>query len=84
MRRAPVSETEFVYYKQHPEQLQKETFVSFNADDGQWEVFRVFAFLTLDGDKIFYLVFADEDPEAVAWSNSDFFNLLCTSQRVLT
>lgn len=84
LRRVRVSKTEVVRYKQHPEQLQKETFVSVNADDGQLEFFRVSAFLTLDGDKIFYLIYADEGAEAVAWSNNDFLNLLCTSQRVLT
>jgi hypothetical protein len=84
LRRVPITKTELLQYQQHPEQLQKETFVSFNPDDGEWEVFRVFAFLTLDGDKIFYLVFADKGAEAVAWSKDQFFQLLCTSNRVLT
>jgi hypothetical protein len=84
LRRVPITKTELLQYQQHPEQLQKETFVSFNSDDGEWEVFRVFAFLTLDRDKIFYLVFADDDAEAVAWSKDQFLQLLCTSNRVLT
>ncbi len=48
------------------------------------EAFRVSCFLTVEDDKIFYLVFADEGAEAVSYSSSAFFTLLEASQRVIT
>ena len=79
-----ICETELIRYEEQPELLQKETFVSFDVDGTKCEVYRVSAFLTTDREKIYYLVFADEGAEAVAWSSYDFFDLLLKSQRVST
>ena len=81
--RVSLQETELVQYQRRPELLERETFVSFNEDEGEYQVFRVPAFLTAGQERIFYVVYADEGPEAVACTDVDLFDLLRTSERVL-
>ena len=71
--------TELIQYQRRPELLQRETFVSFNED----EVFRIPVFITAGQERIFYVVYADEGPEAVACTSVDLFDLLRTSERIL-
>jgi hypothetical protein len=79
--RVLLQETELIQYQRRPEPLQRETFVSFN--EAEYEVFRIPAFITADQERIFYVVFADEGPEAVAFTHVNLFDLLRTSERVL-
>ena len=81
--RVSLQETELVQYQRRPELLQRETFVSFNEDEAEYEVFRIPAFITANQRRIFYVVYADEGPEAVASASVDLFDLLRTSKRVL-
>ncbi|KAF9000800.1 hypothetical protein BDZ89DRAFT_1170251 [Hymenopellis radicata] len=74
--------TEVAFYKTNPGPLSELTFTT-SGEMGD-EAFRVSSFLTIGTEKIFYLVFADEGAEAVAYSSSDFFTLLESSQRVIT
>jgi hypothetical protein len=58
------------------------TFVSTNSEGV--EAFRVASILSSGRkEKLYYLVFSDEGPEAVAHSTDDFFALLASSERVL-
>ena len=41
------------------------------------------AFITANQEKVFYVVYADEDPGAVAWTSANLFHLLHTSERVI-
>jgi hypothetical protein len=81
--RVPLQELELIQYQRCPELLQRETFVSFNEAEAYYEVFRIPAFITADQEIFFYVVFADEGPEAVACTSADLFDLLRTSERVL-
>ena len=54
--------------------------MSFNEYNEEYEAFRIPMFLTAQ-ERIFYVVYADEGPEAVACTN--LFDLLHTSERVL-
>lgn len=81
--RVPVQQTELTQYQHHPELLQTETFASFDEDEAEHEIFRIPAFVTADQERIFYVMYADEGPEAVACTSIDLFDLLRTSQRVL-
>ncbi|KAH9970524.1 hypothetical protein BGW80DRAFT_1329785 [Lactifluus volemus] len=81
--RVSLEETDLIQYRRRPELLQRETFVSFNEDEAEYEAFRIPAFLTANQQKIFYVVYADEGPEAVAFSSINLFDLLRTSQRVM-
>jgi hypothetical protein len=77
-----VQETELTEYQHRPELLQKETFVSFNEDQAEYEAFRIPMFITSGEERIFYVVYADEGPEAVAFTSINLFDLLRTSKRV--
>ena len=55
--------------------------MSFNEDDEEYEAFRIPIFLTAE-ERIFYVVYADEDAEAVACTN--LFDLLRTPSEFLT
>ena len=57
--------------------------MSFNEDEACYEVFRIPAFITADQEKVFYVVYADDGPEAVACISVNLFDLLRTSERVL-
>jgi hypothetical protein len=81
--RASLQETELTKYQRRPELLQKETFVSFNDDEAEHEAFRIPMFITAGQERIFYVVYADEGPEAVAFTSSNLFDLLRISERVL-
>ena len=81
--RASLQETELNNYHHHPELLYKETFVSFNNDEAEYEAFRIPMFITAGQERIFYVVYADEGPEAVAFTSSNLYDLLRTSKRVL-
>jgi hypothetical protein len=82
--RASLQETELTKYQHRPELLQKETFVSFNEDEAEYEAFRIPIFITAGEERIFYVVYANEGPEAVAFTTSiNLFDLLRTSKRVL-
>jgi len=82
--RVPIQEVELMQYQRHPELLQKETFVSYNKHDEEYEVFRIPAFVTgMDQERIFYMVYADM-PEAFAITNTHLFEDLRTSERVLS
>ena len=82
--RVTVDETEVIQYQHCPRLLQRQTFVSFNENEEKYQVFRIPAFITADQEKVFYVVYADEGPEAVACTSIDLFGLLRTSERVLT
>jgi hypothetical protein len=77
-----VQETDLTHYQRRPELLQRETFVSFDEDQG-YNVFRIPAFITAGQERIFYVVYADEGPEALACTSIDLFDLLRTSERVM-
>jgi hypothetical protein len=81
--RISLQETDLIQYQRHPELLQTETFVSFGEDEAEYEAFRIPAFITANQEKIFYVVYADEGPEAVSCSSINLFDLLRTSERVL-
>jgi hypothetical protein len=82
--RVPLQETDLIQYQRRPELLQRDTFVSFNKDEEELEVFRVAAFITgADQERIFYVVYADEGPEAVPWTSINLFDLLRTAERIL-
>lgn len=81
--RVSLQETELIQYQRRPELLQRETFVSFNEDEAEYEAFRIPAFITANQQRIFYVVYADEGPEAVACTSINLFDLLRTSERVL-
>ncbi|KAK2467547.1 hypothetical protein APHAL10511_000402 [Amanita phalloides] len=81
--RVLLQEAELIQYQRCPELLQRETFMSFNEDEAEYEVFRIPAFITADQERIFYVVYADEGPEAVACTSVNLFDLLRTSERVL-
>ncbi|KAF8349643.1 hypothetical protein F5887DRAFT_947384 [Amanita rubescens] len=81
--RVSLEETEIIQYQHSPRLLQRETFVSFNEDEACYEVFRIPAFITADQEKVFYVVYADEGPEAVACTSVNLFDFLRTSERVL-
>jgi hypothetical protein len=81
--RVSVRETELSHYQRHPELLQKDTFVSFNEDQEEYDVFCIPAFITTGQERIFYVVYADEGPEALACTSVDLFDLLRTSERVI-
>ncbi|KAF8343486.1 hypothetical protein F5887DRAFT_973233 [Amanita rubescens] len=81
--RVPLQEMELIQYQRCPELLQRETFVSFNEVEAYYEVFRIPAFITADQEIFFYVVYADEGPEAMVCTSVDLFDLLRTSERVL-
>ena len=76
--RASLQETELSKYQHRPELLQGETFVS-NEDE---EAFRIPMFITAGQERIFYVVYADEGPEAVAFTSIHLFDLLRRSELV--
>ena len=77
--RVPLSQDEVNGYRHNPDLIHNFTFVSATAKDGT-EAFQVSAILAIAKEKLFYLVFADEGPEAVSYSYKDFFELLATSE----
>ena len=77
-----VQKTELMEYQHRPELLQRETFVSFNEDQDEYGFFRIPMFITPGQERTFYVVYADEGPEAVAFTSIDLFDLLRTSKRV--
>ena len=80
--RVSLQETELSKYQHRPELLQRETFVSFNEDKEEYEAFRIPMFITSGQERIFYVVYADEGPEAVAFTSIHLFELLRTSKLV--
>jgi hypothetical protein len=80
--RASLQGTELSKYQHRPELLQRETFVFFNEDKAEYEAFRIPMFITAGQERIFYVVYADEGPEAVALTNIHLFDLLRTSKLV--
>ena len=80
--RVSLQETELSEYQRRPELLQKETFVFFKENKAEHETFRIPMFITAGQDRIFYVVYGDEGPEAVAFSSIDLFDLLRTSELV--
>jgi hypothetical protein len=81
--RVSVREADLNYYQRRPELVQTETFVSFDEDQAEYEVFRIPAFITAGQEKISYVVYADEGPEALACTFVDLIDLLRTSERVV-
>ena len=82
--RVSLQETELILYQRCPELLLKETFVSFNEDEEEFEVIRIPAFLTTAQERICFMVYADQGPDALAINDYHLFDLLRTSERVLT
>ena len=82
--RVSLQETELALYRRSPELLLKETFVSFNEEEEEFEVIRIPAFLTTAQEKTFYVVYADQGPEAFAFLDDHLYDLLRTSERVLS
>ena len=74
---------ELIQYQRHPELLRRETFVFFNEDEVEYEVFCIPVFITAGQEKIFYAVYTDEGPEAAACTSVDLFDLLRTSEQIL-
>ncbi|KAJ7929803.1 hypothetical protein B0H13DRAFT_1859285 [Mycena leptocephala] len=80
--RCPVAPAEVSAYRRNPDRLPDYTFVSTNSEGV--EAFRVASILSSSRkEELYYLVFSDEGPEAVAHSTDDFFTLLASSERVL-
>ena len=79
LARVSLQETELSEYQHRPDLLQRETFVSFNEDKAEYEAFRIPMFITAGQERIFYVVYADEGPEAVAFTSVHLFDLLRTS-----
>ncbi|KAJ7780665.1 hypothetical protein DFH07DRAFT_793094 [Mycena maculata] len=76
--RVKVTGTAVAGYQRNPDCLPGHVFVS-ESSEGV-EAFRVSSILTTENKKtLFYLVFADEGPEAVCHTSEDFFVLLSTS-----
>ncbi len=55
----------------------------FNQDEEEYQVFRIPAFLTVDQERIFYMVYAGDMPEAFAFTSVHLFEDLRTSERVV-
>ena len=66
-----------------PSLLQRETFVSFNEDQVEYDVFCILVFITAGEKRIFYMVYADEGPEVLACTSINLFDLLHTSEWVI-
>jgi hypothetical protein len=82
--RVSLQETEVIQYQHYPQLLQRETFVYFDEDDEKYQIFRIPAFIpTANPEITFYLEYADEGPEAVAWADFHLFEILRTSKRIL-
>ncbi|KAJ7888780.1 hypothetical protein B0H13DRAFT_2341841 [Mycena leptocephala] len=80
--RCPVAPAEVSAYRRNPDRLPDYTFGSTNSEGV--EAFRVASILSSGRkENLYYLVFSDEGPEAVARSTDDFFTLLASSERVL-
>ncbi|KAJ6576847.1 hypothetical protein B0H10DRAFT_2101774 [Mycena sp. CBHHK59/15] len=70
-------------YRRNSDRLPDHIFVS-ESSEGV-EAFRVSSILTTENkEKLFYLVFSGDGPEAVCHSSEDFFALLSTSTRLLS
>ncbi|KAJ7044897.1 hypothetical protein C8F04DRAFT_1069939 [Mycena alexandri] len=76
--RTPVTAEEITRFRRNPDPLLAGIFIS-----AETEAFQVASMVVVargDGwDRLFYLAFADEGPEAVCYSSEDLFNLLQTS-----
>ncbi|KAM6501540.1 hypothetical protein JOM56_001517 [Amanita muscaria] len=81
--RVSVQETELIQYQRRPELLLRETFMYFDEDEAKYQVIRIPVFLTADQERLFYVVYADEGPEAFAFISVHLFEILRTSERVL-
>ena len=81
--RVSLQESELIQYQHRLELLHRDTFVFFNEDQGEYEAFHIPTFIITYQEKIFYVVYADEGPEAVACTSINLFDLVCTSERVL-
>ncbi|KAH8826754.1 hypothetical protein DL96DRAFT_1680722 [Flagelloscypha sp. PMI_526] len=81
--RAPVTREEVEAYRRNPERLPSHVFATPASDGEDEEFFRVAAAMITGKDKVFYLVFADESSEAVAYSSEDFFSLLASSEQLI-
>ena len=53
-----------------------------NEDEEVYEAFRIPMFITAGQEQIFYVVYADEGPEAVAFTSIHLFDLLRRSELV--
>jgi hypothetical protein len=67
-------------YEVNPAGLQQTIFVT--KIDGVRQAFKMLCFLTMGEQKVFYLLFADDDNEAIGYSGSAFFELLVGSHKV--
>ncbi|KAJ7080746.1 hypothetical protein B0H15DRAFT_953350 [Mycena belliarum] len=76
--RTPVTAEDITRFRRNPDPLVAGIFIS-----AETETFQVASMVVVargDGrDRLFYLTFADEGPEAVCYSSEDFFDLLQTS-----
>ncbi|KAJ7821531.1 hypothetical protein B0H14DRAFT_2830952 [Mycena olivaceomarginata] len=80
--RVEVTTAAYAGYRRNYDHLLNEIFVSESSEG--IEAFRVSSILiTENQERLFYLVFAGEGPEAVCHSLEDFFALLSTSARLL-
>ena|ERR1700761_2428210 len=80
--RVKVDAVDIEKYRQKPDYLPDQIFVS--ASSGEIEAFRVSAILTTEAkEKLYYLVFAGDGPEAYGHSSKDFFDILSSSYRVV-
>jgi hypothetical protein len=80
--RVAVSSDELAAYKCNPDQLPAIYFLS-SATPGEEEAFRLSSILLWKKEKFYYVVFADEGPEAVCHTADAFFELLSTSYRLV-
>ena len=78
LRHVSLQERELIQYQRRPELLQRETFMSFDENEAEYEVFRIPAFIK----RIFYVMYAGEGSGAVACTSVNLFDLR-TSGRVL-
>ncbi|KAJ7212283.1 hypothetical protein GGX14DRAFT_564755 [Mycena pura] len=81
-QRIRVSADDIARYRRDLGPLTKHTFVM-SGPDGSEKAFRVSAMLLTGGEKMVYVVFADDGPQAVSYSLTDFFDLLSTSERAV-
>ena len=80
----PIQKTELIEYQHRPELLQKETFVAIDEEkeEPEYEAYRIPMFIVSGQERIFYVVYADEGSEAVAFTSDNLLDLLRRSKRV--
>ncbi|KAK7039356.1 hypothetical protein R3P38DRAFT_2899081 [Favolaschia claudopus] len=81
--RVPVTKADIRGYKQDPDRLLGLTFISRSEDgDEELEAFQLAARYLSKQKTVFYVVFADDGPEAVYYGEKEFYEMLETAALV--